>query len=123
VDGSLTRMQFLHFAGANVNARGNCCMPLFLAAGEGRLQAVRYLLDEGADVNAREKFGDTALSEAAYNGQLAVAKELLSRGAEVNAIGQEGTALDVTIIRNNTDVADLLKHHGGKRACETHRCS
>ena len=111
-------MQFLHFAGANVNARGDCCMPLFLAAGEGRLPAVRYLLDQGAEVNAREEFGDTALTEAAYNGQLAVAKELLFRGAEANAVGREGTALDVAIIRNNTAVADLLKHYGGKRACE-----
>ena len=121
-DGNLHRMQLLHFAGARVNARGNCCMPLYLAAGEGRLEVVRYLLDEGADVNAREQFGDTALTEAVFNGQLAAVKELLLRGADVNAIGDGGTALDIAINRNHSAIADLLKHRGGKRACEISRC-
>src|ERR1043166_6443986 len=44
--GSLHRMQLLHLAGANVNDHGSGCAPLFLAAGEGRLDAVRYLLNE-----------------------------------------------------------------------------
>src|ERR1700730_5027011 len=55
MDGNLQRMRLLHFAGANINSRSNCCQPLFLAAGEGRIDVVRYLLAEGADVNAREK--------------------------------------------------------------------
>jgi ankyrin repeat protein len=122
VDGNLHRMQLLHFAGANVNARGNCCLPLYLAAGEGRLEVVRYLLDQGADVNAREQFGDTALAEAVFNGQLAAAKELLLRGADVNAIGDAGTALDIALNRNQTAIADLLKHRGGKKSCEMRRC-
>jgi len=118
MDGNLSRMRLLHFAGANINARGNCCMPLYLAAGEGRLEVVRYLLDEGADVNAREKFGHTALSEAVYYGQTAVIKELVFRGADLNVIEEGGTALDIAINRNNTPVADLLRRHGGKRARE-----
>jgi ankyrin repeat protein len=122
VDGNLHRLRLLRFAGANVNARGNCCMPLYLAAGEGRLEVVRYLLDEGADVNAREQSGDTALTEAVFNDQLAAVKELLFRGAEINAIGDGGTALDVAINRNHTAIADLLRHRGGKRACEIRNC-
>src|SRR5260370_20614853 len=117
-DGNLRRMQLLHFAGAHVNPHGNGCMPLYLAAGEGRLDVVRYLLDEGADVNAREKFGDTALNETAYYGHISVIKELLFRGADINTIGIDGTALDIAISRGNAAVADLLKHHGGKRALE-----
>ena len=62
--GSVHRMQLLHLAGANVNSRGSRGTPLFLAAGEGRLNAVRYLLDEGADVNLRGEYGNTALTEA-----------------------------------------------------------
>ena len=116
MDGNLRRMQMLHLTGANINARGNCCMPLFLAAGEGRLEVVRYLLDEGADVNARENFGNTALAEATYYGHIAVIKELLARGADINAIGEGGTALDIAVNRNNSAVADLLRHHGGKSA-------
>ena len=116
MDGNLRRMQLLHLTGANINARGNCCAPLFLAAGEGRLDVVRYLLDEGADVNAREKLGNTALAEATYYGHIAVIKELLVRGADINAIGEGGTALDIAVKRNNPAVADLLRHHGGRSA-------
>ena len=116
MDGNLRRMRLLHFAGANINARGNCCTPLFLAAGEGRLDVVRYLLDQGADVNARERLGNTALAEATYYGHIAVIKELLFRGADINAIGEGGTALDIALNRNHPAVADLLRHHGGKRA-------
>jgi ankyrin repeat protein len=123
MDGSLRRMQLLHLAGANVNARGNCCLPLFIAAGEGRVEVVRYLLDQNADVNAREKFGDTPLSEAVYNNHLAVAKELVFRGADVNALGDGGTALDIAINRGFEAIADLLRHHGGKRAGELPTCS
>jgi ankyrin repeat protein len=118
MDGSLSRMRLLHFAGANINSRSNGSMPLFIAAGEGRSDVVRYLLAEGADVNAREQLGDTALTEVAYYGHVALVKELLAHGADVNAIGNDGTALDIALNRNNSAVADLLKHHGGNRANE-----
>jgi len=118
MDGSLTRMRLLHFAGANINSRSNGYMPLSIAAGEGRSDVVRYLLAEGAEVNAREKLGETALTEAAYYGHAALVRELLSHGADINAIGNDGTALDIALNRNSTAVADLLKHHGGRRANE-----
>lgn len=114
IDGNLRRMRLLHLAGANVNAHGNSGRPLFLASGEGKLDVVRYLLDEGADVSAREDSGGTALSEAAYYGHLDVIKELLLRGADINALDAQGTALDIAIGKNNTAVVDLLKHRGGK---------
>jgi len=90
-------------------------MPLFLAAGEGKLDVVRYLLDEGADVNARENWGSTPLIEAAYSGHADVIKELLLRGADINVISEQGTALDIAINRNNTAVADLLRTSRGKK--------
>ena len=118
MDGNISRMRLLHFAGANINSRSNGDMPLFIAAGEGRTDVVRYLLAEGADVNAREKLGDTALTEASYYGHVALVKELLAHGADINAIGNDGTALDIALNRNNAAVADLLRHHGGKCANE-----
>lgn len=123
MDGSLRRMQLLHLAGANINARGNCCLPLFIAAGEGRLEVVRYLLDQNADVNAREQFGNTPLTEAVYHNHLGVTKELVFRGADLNAMGEGGTALDIALDRGFQAIADLLRHHGAKRACEMRRCS
>jgi ankyrin repeat protein len=118
MDGNLSRVRWFHFAGAKVNARGDCCMPLFLAAGQGNIEVVRYLLDEGADINAREKLGHTALAEAAYYGHIDVVNELLLRGADINTISDDGTALDMAVSRKNSTVADLLKHRGGKSARE-----
>lgn len=118
MDGNLSRMRLLRFAGANINSRSNGSMPLFVAAGEGKSEVVRYLLAEGADVNARERLGDTALMEATYYGHLALVKELLLRGAEVNALGDSGTALDIAIDKKNAELAYLLKHYGGRRASE-----
>src|SRR5205809_1785109 len=118
MNGSVHRMQWLYLAGANINGRGDGYTPLALAAGEGRLQAVRYLIDEGADVNSRESYGNTALTEATYYGHVPIMKELLFRGADINAISKNGTALDIAMSRNNQAAIDLLAHHGGKQASE-----
>ena len=116
--GSVHRMQLLQLAGANVNSHGAGGAPLFLAAGEGRLNAVRYLLDEGAEVNLRGQHGNTALTEATYYGHEPVIKELLMRGADVNVSSIDGTPLDIAVGRNNLAIIDLLKHYGARRANE-----
>ena len=119
-DGNLRRMQLLNLAGVSVNSRDGRGAPLLLAASEGRLNAVRYLLDQGADLNALDSAGNTALTEATYYGHVSVVKELLLRGANINPRSGAGTPLDVALSKNNDTVADLLKHYGAKRASELH---
>jgi hypothetical protein len=117
-DGNVRSMRLLQMTGASVNTRGNCCAPLLLAAGEGRLDAVRYLLDQGADVNARDERGRTALTEATFYGNAPVIKELVLRGADVNAISDEGTSLDIAVNTKHEAIAELLKHYGAKSVNE-----
>lgn len=116
-DGNVRRMRWLHLAGVNMNPHG-APPPLMLAAREGRVNAVRYLLDQGADVNAYDGSGNTALGEATYYSQVAVIKELLARGANINALNNGATPLDIALNRNDGAVIDLLKHYGGRHASE-----
>jgi len=57
---------------------------LWAAARKGDAPAVKALLAKGADVNAKLRYGTTALSYAADRGHLEVVKVLVEHGAEVN---------------------------------------
>ena len=54
------------------------------AVRKGDAAAVTALLDKGAEVNARFRYGTTALFKAAERGHLEVVKVLLARGADVS---------------------------------------
>jgi outer membrane protein assembly factor BamB len=59
--------------------------PLWAAVRNGDGKAVKALLEKGADVNARNEIGITALWIAASKGQLDTVEILLEHGADVNA--------------------------------------
>ena len=46
---------------------------------------VRFLVENGADVNARDEDDQTALHEAAHKGHIDVVRFLVENGADVNA--------------------------------------
>lgn len=56
---------------------------LYEAVRKGDAAAVTAALDRGADVNAKFRYGTTALFKAAERGHVEVAKVLLDRGADV----------------------------------------
>jgi ankyrin repeat protein len=55
------------------------------AATRGDLKQIQRLLDGGADVNAKDRSGDTALMRASSKGHLEIVRLLLQKGADVNA--------------------------------------
>ncbi|MEK6300774.1 MAG: ankyrin repeat domain-containing protein [Acidobacteriota bacterium] len=57
----------------------------FAAARKGDTAALKALLDKGVDVNAKTRYGATALSYACDKGHVDVVKLLIERGADVNA--------------------------------------
>jgi peptidoglycan/LPS O-acetylase OafA/YrhL len=64
--------------------------PIAWAALAGDAESVRILLDHGADLNARNRDGSTALHSAAFLGRTDVVQLLLERGADPNARSDDG---------------------------------
>ncbi len=58
--------------------------PLMKACWEGQAEIARYLLDSGANVNAADETGQTALFSAVTQGKVDLVKMLIERGAKVN---------------------------------------
>jgi hypothetical protein len=85
------------FEGADLNApdRELGVTPLSWAAALGHTDAMKLLLEKGADVNCRNRDGATALHTAAFFGQPGAARVLIEKGADVNAKTTAGhTPLD-----------------------------
>lgn len=83
--------------------------PIYIAAKMGRLQQLRRLLEEGADINATNNNGRTALMGATSYRNRGIVKELLVEGANVDAADSRGrTALMMAVINNDADIVALL---------------
>jgi ankyrin repeat protein len=86
---------------------------LIEASLHGHFEAVRRLLDQGVDINARGNTGSTALMMACWWGHVDIVKLLLDRGANVNAKGLDGyTALMEAARYGRLEIAELLLERG-----------
>ena len=112
--------------GADVNAKdAGGGTPILDAAYSGQKEIVELLIENGADVNAKivnakienanDVNGMTPLHEAAFGGYKEIAELLIAKGADVNAKSRfDGTPLDEAVRMKCTQIADLLRKHGGK---------
>lgn len=88
--------------------------PLMYAAEVGSVDAMRLLVDQGADVNTQNAFGSTALMWSVADP--AKVRLLLDHGAQVNTTARSGrTALIIAAFTNpSADVVRLLLAKGAK---------
>ncbi len=91
---------------------------LYEAVRKGDPAAVTAALDKGADVNAKFRYGTTALFKAAERGNAEVTKVLLDRGAELNVKDTfyGATALSWALQNDHINVVSLLLAKGADGA-------
>ena len=110
-------------AGTDLNAKNKEGDTLLhIAATNSRKEIAELLITEGADVNAKDKYGVTPLHRAAMGykkNNKKIPELLIAKGADVNAMILSGrykglTPLDFATTFNRTEIAALLRKHGGK---------
>ncbi|XP_067936599.1 poly [ADP-ribose] polymerase tankyrase-1-like isoform X2 [Watersipora subatra] len=99
-----------------VNCRdldGRHSTPLHFAAGYNRLSVVQHLLDNGADVHAKDKGGLVPLHNACSYGHYEVTELLLEHGACVNVADLwKFTPLHEAAAKGKYEICKLLLKHG-----------
>lgn len=86
---------------------------LLRAIEQDRKVAALRALGQGANVNAADPQGRTALGYAAINGQTDLVRELLKRGANVNAVSVDGiTPLTSAVIFGDPEIVRALVEKG-----------
>ena len=112
-NGDLQLASLLVQHGAKVNISG--WNPLIYAAWRGKAKLVKYLLDQGADIDAVAPNGTSALMMASRGGHIETVKLLLWELADPNLKTDSGaSALSWAEKEGNTEIADLLKQAGAK---------
>jgi ankyrin repeat protein len=136
--GDLAAMQLLVEHGANPNlATKSDDTPLMAAAGIGwaaywtsnaptaRIDAVKYCLEHGANVNAKDAKGYTALHGAAFRGDNEMVKYFISAGADIHATTKDGdTVADSAngLFEHAIPHADTVALLEGLGAVNSHNC-
>ena len=106
-DGDIKAIKQHIAEGADVNALHFEMPPLTWAVTMGQTEAAELLLQHGADVNGRNKDGNTALHLAVFLGRAETAELLLKNGAEVNAKNDKGETL-VDLLQAPWEITRLL---------------
>ncbi|XP_077992722.1 poly [ADP-ribose] polymerase tankyrase-2-like [Glandiceps talaboti] len=113
--GCLARVQKL-VTPENINCRdsqGRNSTPLHLAAGYNNVEVAELLLENGADVNARDKGGLIPLHNASSYGHVDIAALLIKYGTCVNATDRWSfTPLHEAAQKGRTQLCALLLAHG-----------
>ncbi|KAH6655699.1 hypothetical protein BKA67DRAFT_534614 [Truncatella angustata] len=86
---------------------------LYYASLTGLIYSTQALIDDGADVNARDGYYGNALQAASAKGHKAIVRILVDQGADVNAQGGDyGNALQAASFKGNEAIVKILVDQG-----------
>ena len=109
----LKKMKYLVRLGADLEARNYGWTALIVAAQKGQIGVVKYLAENGADIEAGDNYERTALSWAAQNGHIGVVKYLVEQGADVHQKDTaEWSALTYAAYSGQIEVVKYLAENG-----------
>lgn len=100
-------------APCQVDARGGYNKATALAFPECPHELALYLLEQGADIEAPDRYGYTPLQERAsrYNGNI---RSLLELGADPHANTGKGTALHFAVKNHRAEHVEILLEYGAR---------
>merc|ERR1711988_543390 len=104
--------------GANVDAHNieESTSSLILACNGGHLEVVKYLVEKGADVHARDSLHDSTLMVACKVGHLELTKYLVEKGVDIHARNiRNMTAFDFASMYGHADISTYLRSQTKKR--------
>ena len=132
--GNLPTVQYLHGLGADIDGNYlefvqkfresgffgqslniyNANTALILAAQSGNFLTVKYLYENGANIDAQNAFGSSALYWSALFGHFEIVQYLQENGADLNMRDMsQQTALMVAERWDHTQIAEFLRQNGG----------
>ena len=93
---------------------------ILIAAKQGKLTSVKYLVEKGADIESKDKYEWTPLHWACENGHLAVVKYLIKKGANIEAQNRyKQTPLHWASANGRTDVVRYLVSKGANKTAKS----
>ncbi|KAF5559324.1 ankyrin 1 [Fusarium napiforme] len=92
-----------------------------IAALYGQTEIVKYLLEQGLDIEVEGQFG-TPLRSACLMNHKSTVGELLQRGAKVNAEERKGNPLYVAAVKGHVDIVRILLEEGADVHKKTGAC-
>lgn len=114
MSGNLSKVKHLIAKGISVNPATSQLFyaPLEMASVEGHLEIVKYLIDQGADV---ESSNNWSVRSACRRGHFDIVKYLVDKGADVTA--DDNNAIKMAVRANRLDIIKYLVAVGADPDC------